>query len=231
MNFATNEDIKILKTSKLFNGVDDNLLLKSIEGSRILKLQRKESLFTLGDPIASFAIILSGAVKLMRPTLNGENIIMHIAITGEIIGGIIMNQGSLENYPISAVAMIPCRIISIPRSTFQSVWKNEIIFQTKLNTLLYRRMSNLQDDKTFFSSPLKVRLVMLLTRYLDKSHNENPYALVLPLTRQEIADSLGVAVESVIRIVSEWSREGIIKTTDRVIEIINYEQLVISSEL
>ena len=231
MSFATNQDIEILKTSKLFNGVDDNLLLKSIKGSRILKLQRKESLFVLGSPITSFAIILSGAVKLMRPTLNGENIIMHIAITGEIIGGIVMNQGSLENYPISAVAMIPCRILSIPRSTFQSVWKNEIIFQTKLNTLLYRRMSNLQDDKTFFSSPLKVRLVMLLTRYLDKSHNENPYALVLPLTRQEIADSLGVAVESVIRIVSEWSREGIIKTSDRVIEIINYEKLVVSAEL
>ncbi len=92
-------------------------------------------------------------------------------------------------------------------------------------------MSNLQDDKTFFSAPLKTRLVMLLTRYLDKSANETSRALVLPLTRQEIADSLGVAVESVIRIISDWSHHGIIKTNDRMIEIINFEELVRAADI
>ncbi len=50
--------------------------------------------------------------------------------------------------------------------------------------------------------------------------------LPIPLTRQEIADSLGATVESVIRIMSSWSQQGIIRTMDRKIEILKMSSII-----
>ena len=226
MSLITNEDIAILKSSKLYQDIGSDLLFKSIEGSHVKKLQRKEALYVVGNEIESFAIVLSGALKLLRPTIGGENIIVHITTTGELIGGLLMTQKNISTYPISAIAMVPSRVLCIPRSTFYNTWEKELLFQTKLATIMYKRLSNLQDDKTFFSAPLKIRLVRMLARYLDQSSSEMPRALILPLTRQELADSLGVAVESVIRIMSDWSHQGMIRTNDKVIEIVDFEELI-----
>jgi CRP-like cAMP-binding protein len=46
------------------------------------------------------------------------------------------------------------------------------------------------------------------------------------VTRQEIADSVGAAAESVIRLLSEWNQAGIIKTDSRHLEIVRLDSLI-----
>ncbi len=51
------------------------------------------------------------------------------------------------------------------------------------------------------------------------------------MTRQELANLLGYSKESVINTLSKFNREGIIKVSDRKIELINYEKLQQISKL
>ncbi len=92
--------------------------------------------------------------------------------------------------------------------------------------MLYTRMSLLQDDKTLTKSPLPQRISALLLGLLDRNDNDNTQTIPIPLTRQEIADSLGVTVESVIRVMSQWDHQGIIRTLDQRIEMIKLDQIV-----
>lgn len=106
--------------------------------------------------------------------------------------------------------MGPSEVISIPKSTFSFFWKNNLDLMNRMNSILYQRMSTIQDDKMLFSSPLRNRIALLLLRHLEQVNGTSMQSLSLPLTRQEIADSLNVTVESVIRIMSEWTEEGIL---------------------
>src|SRR5690606_11742952 len=133
-------------------------------------------------------------------------------------------QGS--TYPVTAKAMGASKVYSIPRSTFQRSWISDARIQQRLNSFLYTRMSSLQDERALTRAPLEQRVAALLLRLLEKSSREDESILPLPLTRQEIADSLGAAVESVIRVMSDWSHRGLIRTTDRHIEILRADQVI-----
>lgn len=58
----------------------------------------------------------------------------------------------------------------------------------------------------------------------DFKFNQN-YILKVSLTRQEIADYLGVAVESVIRIMSDWNQSGVIQNKGNYLEILKIKEL------
>lgn len=71
-------------------------------------------------------------------------------------------------------------------------------------------------------------LSMLLLDFCDIYRSEN---FILPVTRQELAHLLGYSKESVINTLSKFNKEGIIKVSDRKIELINSEKLIQISKL
>jgi CRP-like cAMP-binding protein len=87
-------------------------------------------------------------------------------------------------------------------------------------------VSFFQDQKILNKSPLQQKVAHLLLELLEKYSAESDGILPIPLTRREIADSLGSTVESVIRIMSDWSRQGIIQTTEHHIEILEPDKVV-----
>jgi CRP-like cAMP-binding protein len=87
-------------------------------------------------------------------------------------------------------------------------------------------MGVLQDQKVLARAPLAQKIAALLTNLLEKNEDENALTLPLPLTRREIADTLGSSVESVIRVMSDWSKQGFIQTTDQNIKVLHPEKII-----
>lgn len=231
MSNLQTHDLTQLKTFQLFQSLDSRQLESMILGSCVKYLKHRDYFFREGDAVKDFCIILEGAIKLLRHSPRGEDIIMHFALKGDVVGALLMNQKEGAIYPISAKAMGSTRILCIPKSTFRQHWLDATI-QSRLNSLLYQRMNSIQDDKTMSTSPLKVRVSNLLLKHLDHSSDEINQTLSIKLTRQEIADALGVAVESVIRTMREMYSEGTInKASDKSDEVINIEKLLKNLEL
>lgn len=218
--------IKKISHFEIFHSIERSRLEQSLFNASVRNYKHREIVYRAGDLAQSFCIVIEGAIKLIRHSPKGEDRIMHFAIQGDIIGGLLMNHPDSMVYPISAKSMGPTQVVSIPKSTFKEYWLSDASLQSKLNALLYKRMINIQDEKMMSTSPLKVRLASLLLKHLDHS-SPTSQPLSLTLTRQEIADVLGVAVESVIRAMSEWYDNGTIhRPIEKGPELLNIKKLI-----
>lgn len=82
------------------------------------------------------------------------------------------------------------------------------------------------DQRALGKASLSQKLAAQLINLLEKNPKENDMELPLPLTRKELADSLGATSESIIRIMSEWSKQGIIQTHDHHIRLLKPEKIL-----
>ena len=88
-------------------------------------------------------------------------------------------------------------------------------------------MAALQQQKVMGKAPLQSKVATLLLHLLDQQQaGENNQMIAIPLTRKEIADSVGASVESVIRVMSEWSKKGFILTNNQKITLVKPEKLI-----
>lgn len=209
----------------LFAGCQKNQILELCQGGLIVTSNHREILFHCGKEAHSFGVVLSGAYKLTKPSPLGEDVIVHFSTPGEALAAFIMAQPR-PVYPVSAIAMGPSRFLKIPKENYVTHWKNhpELIF--RVQNMLSSRMNMLQDQKVMSKSPLSQKVAMLLINLLDKQSEDGNASVKLPMTRKEIADNLGASVESVIRIMSDWSKQGIIQTADQQIHVLKVEKII-----
>lgn len=210
---------------KIFAGLDINTIHALCKDGEIATTSHRDTLFKFGEKAGFFGIVLSGAYKLSRPTPGGEDVIMNFATTGDIVAAFIMTQVE-PIYPVSAIAMGPSRFLKLSRKIYLERWKNypDIIF--RIQNLLSARMAFFQKQKSLTKAPLSAKVAALLIEILQKNDSKDKLTLSLPLTRKEIADNLGASVESVIRIMSLWSKNNIIETRDHEIAILKLDKLI-----
>lgn len=209
----------------LFEGLTRDTIRQLCESSHAQVDRHHEFVFRFGEEAGSFGIVLSGAYKLSRPTPNGEDVIVYFATPGDVVAAFIMARPT-PVYPVSVVSMGPSRILKIPRSTYVHHWIKNPELLTRIQMSLSGRMGLFQDQKALIRAPLASKIAALLISLLDKQSAQAEGFLPLPLTRKEIADSLGSSVEAVIRVMSGWSKDGVLETSERHIQILKPEILI-----
>ncbi len=209
----------------VFDGLAKEKIAALCANSTIATCDHRDILFSAGRPALHFGIVLSGAFKLSKPSLNGEDVIVHFSTPGDVVGAFIMAQKA-PIFPISATAMGPSRFLKIPKENYLESWVKipELVF--RIQNLLSTRMNILQDQKVMSKAPLSQKVAALLLSLLERNQGPDEMVLPLPLTRKEIAENLGASVESVIRVMSEWSKQGIIETNDQLIRVIKPDRII-----
>lgn len=201
---------------------------------QVIVSNHRQRVFDFGDPGTYFGIVLGGAYKLSRPTPSGEDSIVHFAAPGDVIAAFIMTQ-SQPRFPVTATAMGPSRFLKIPRETYLELWRTDVDLIARIQADLSSRMSLLQMQKALNKAPLTAKIASLLMDLVARQGNEglaneekdeSGLIIPIPLTRKEIADNLGVTTESVIRVMSDWSKEGYVTTNERQISILRPDQLI-----
>lgn len=196
-----------------------------IRGGLAVTLKHRQVLFRAGDPATSIALVLQGALKLVKSDPHGNESIVHFASPGDTIGALLMTRKD-PHYPVTCVSIGSAMVLKIPRETYLQAWAPDAVLQQRINAMLYQRMSHIQDEKLQQRRPLQVRVAALLVGLLEKYSNGADQVLPIPITRQEIADSVGSTVESVIRLMSDWTAQGILRTEDRQIEVLQIDDLI-----
>jgi CRP/FNR family transcriptional regulator, nitrogen oxide reductase regulator len=130
---------------------------------------------------------------------------------GEMFGGVAVIER--RPYPASAQATEPSVIVKIPQEPIVALAEREPSIVREIALMIGRRLRGAHDSvKSLAVDPVEARLAAALVRLADRegSRRAAGIALPFPLTRQSLADMTGTTVETTIRIVSRWLKDGIV---------------------
>ncbi|MDZ4790063.1 MAG: helix-turn-helix domain-containing protein [Hyphomicrobiales bacterium] len=176
------------------------------------RLQAKEHVFIAGDPRSSLYRLDSGAVCLYQILLSGRRRVTGFAFAGDIFG-----MGALSQHALSAQTLRRTRLHSIPTTTLSRLAFNDPHFGMTLYEAACRELAGTQQTLLTIKRPALERLAifLLFSMQRNRRNGEDPETIVLPMTRADIGDFLGLTIETVSRMFTKLQAEHIIEIKRR----------------
>ncbi len=206
----------------------------SPEDFDLLTLNQTEQIYRKGEIIfregaypSGIYYLTSGKAKKYKIDGEGKEQIIYVANTGELIGyHAILSE---DRYPDSAAALEESRITFIPKDDFLIVLQQSDTLSKRLLKTLSHEFAVLINGLTLFGQRsvrerLALQLVVLREKYKIDFHPGMP--VVINMSRDDLASLVGTVRENVVRILTEFKQEEILKTKGRKIIILNVNKLV-----
>ncbi len=214
-----------MKNISIFSQLNQSEMVVLSEKCTICHLKRGEHAFSAGYQATHVYIILSGSAKLVRSHPDGKERIVHLLMRGEMFGAALVMQGGF--YPVNAIALEQSTVMKIEAKTFQDFFLLHPKVGQILIAQLGERIRQAHSDRVMSFDSTEKRIAIFLLDLLERIQNTygSTSRITIPLTRQDIADRVGSTVETVIRILSTWSKQKLIDTQDKYIEIPNMSTL------
>ena len=174
-------------------------------GSR-LHFQRNEGIFNQDDAADHFYRILSGTVRLCRYMPDGRRYIVEFHLPGDIIG-----LTESPDHPVSAEGVTDVILIAYPRACFDRMSRE--CPELRMQHLCHLSSSLLSAQQHMFvlgCQKAKERVASFVLRLADRMDLSHGDRLDLAMSRQDIADHLGLTIETISRSISALRAEGAI---------------------
>lgn len=199
--------------------------LKRVSDSKISKkIKKGETLFEEGDKLNGVYCVRDGISKLAKLSANGKDQIVKLAAKGEVIG-----QRSViaeEQANLSATAVSDMEVCFIPKDNIVSSLHTNPNFSLEVLRHMAHDLKEADDVIVNMSQKNVKQRIAEAFLYLKTNFGEDADGyLRLTLSREDIANVVGTATESCIRIISEFKKKGFLKTSGKKIGIVNNRAL------
>ncbi|HDH53333.1 MAG TPA: Crp/Fnr family transcriptional regulator [Nitrospirae bacterium] len=212
--------IETLKKSEIFSSLKDEELSKISELFENVSYKNNETIFIEGDPSDKFYLVGEGSVKILKHTLMGKDIILEVMSPGDIFGGVAVLDK--KPFPASAQAMESTTVIRISRRNLIKIMEEHPILKLEIVKYFSDKLRDAHEMlKNIATERVEKRVAALLLKLSEKVGVEDGgYRKIdFPLTRQEISEMVGTTVETCIRTMSKFQKNGMIKSSNGRISI------------
>lgn len=177
-----------------------------------------------GNRINGCYVVFKGILKIYKTGIDGKEQIIRFAKPFEIIG--FRSVLSEELACTTAKVMEDAVLCYLPQDTFYDLVKNNGNFSLELMQLICRELGEANEYITDIAQKtVRERLAEILIHLKDNFGLDDESILQISLTREELANIVGTATESVIRLLSEFKSDHYIDIDGRKIKILNYAAL------
>ncbi len=195
------------------------------------KYKKGQYIFTEnGYPLGLYCIN-HGKVKLTTQGNTGKEQILRLLKDGDVVG--YRSLLSNEKYHCSAIALEDCSICFVPKDILFSMLKENSKISFEMLKLLSNNLRQ-AEEQIISMAQKNVRERMAEALLFFKATygiNEATKVLNISFSREEIADFVGTSTESAIRLLSEFSSDGIIELQGKKIAIVNLPKLLKTANL
>jgi len=199
--------------------------LEKIEYEKTVHFYKKNSIiYREGNRINGFYCVNSGVVKLYKTGLEGREQIIRFGKPGSIIGYRSILSGELACTTAKTIEDTVACFISGAK-LIEMVTKHAS-FAMELMKLTCKELG--ESNKYILDIAQKTvreRLAEILILLIENFGIDDDNVLRILLTREELANMVGTATESVIRLLSEFKADNVIELKGRKIKIMHLEQL------
>ena len=169
---------------------------------------------------------MQGKVKITKLSHDGKEIILELIQPGDLFGAVAVLKDF--PYPANAVAMEDSRILKVSR-------KNLMLILDRFPDLMFNIVQDLggrlrdshETTKSIALEKVGSRIAALILKLSEQMGTKTAEGTVLniKLTKQDIAEMVGTTVETSIRTMSRFKRQGLIKEEGGRIIILDPEGL------
>ena len=180
---------------------------------QVQEFHRGDVVFAEGDVANDFFTVVDGRVKVIKGTPDGKIVILEIFGPGDPVGAVAVYENL--PFPATAVALEPTTCLRLHKTAFYGLLESRpslvrglLLSLTHRLVLLTNRLAERTGGRveTRFA-----RLFLKLAEDIGRPEDSGVF-VPMPLSRQELADLLGTTVETSIRIMSRWGKDGIVQT-------------------
>lgn len=213
---ALPEVLGSLRASRIFGKLEEGQLLIFARSTNRAQLVRGDVLWRAGDVPSSITIITSGLVKICKPLRAGACTIVGLFGPRESIGDVAVVSGAA--YPAEAVAASDhVELIRVEKKAVLEAMERDSAVAMAVNRSLVEHSNALQDKiRVLAAGAVDQRLATLLLhlaeRFGDEQEDQSTF-IPVALSRAELSLLVGATIETTIRIMSRWQKEGLVQTS------------------
>ena len=208
---ATDDDLKLIL---------QNSITRSIEESSFFFFQ--------GDAAEYLYILTSGQVKLMQSNPYGQQVNLRTLYAWQMFGAL----GAVREaatYPASAQALENSTALAISSKFLHSMLETRPYLSFDLMKLMTSYIQEMQARyRELATERVEQRVANALIRLAGQSgiKSKKEAGIELSFSRQDVAEMTGSTLYTISRLLSDWERQGIIKTGREKIQILKPHDLV-----
>ncbi|MBB2973699.1 Crp/Fnr family transcriptional regulator [Mesorhizobium sp. RMAD-H1] len=199
--------------------------------ARSARYSRDSAIFSQGELAQSFFLLLSGHVRVVRTSPEGDQVVVRYINEGELLG-IAIAMGT-PTYPATAVAAVDCIVLIWPNAIWPQMQERLPSFCTSTYRTIGTRLQETHDRILEISNEqVEQRVARALLRLVQQAgrKSKDGIAIDFPISRQDIAEMTGTTLHSVSRLLSGWEDEGIVRNGRQKVIITDQPQLALIAE-
>ncbi|MBI4967280.1 MAG: helix-turn-helix domain-containing protein [Rhodospirillales bacterium] len=194
------------------SGLNRDQLIRLASIRHQLRFEAHASVFDEGDQADNVYALTSGAVKLYKLLSDGRRQIVGFLFPGDIFGLAIDDR-----YAYSAETLVSTTACRFPHRQLDNVRENIPVIERRVFNLALKDLVRAHEQMLLLGrksarEKLATFLTSLSRRAVERGHAASPVAL--PMSRSDIADFLGLTIETVSRTLTQLKKTGIIALPD-----------------
>lgn len=211
-----------------------NELIRELSDSGMIRLEvdnydaehyaKKQLLYNEGKRPRFLYYVKSGKVKTFRIHEDGKEYITNLYSEGDYVGYIALLENTL--YEETAEILEDSEVVSISKDDFLTAICNDMTIAGKFIKLITNNVREKEDRLLHLAyDSLRKRVAKALVEISAKFNKPGTDVQQIDISREDIAQYVGTATESLIRTLSDFKSEKLIEIRDGKIRIINLEKL------
>jgi len=196
----------------LFTSLDTDQLMQVMKLIVHKEYKKGELLLYEGEVRNDLVVINKGQVKAFRNTVDGKEQILYIFSEGDFFGEKNLLRDQASNYAVEALE--ETHVCIIHKGDFQNLVKQYPDIGLKVMEVLCQRLDRLENTvENMGTRTVSARISSVLLEFAEKFGKESPQGIIidLPLSREGIANYIGLTRETVSRKMSSMQDEGLIE--------------------
>lgn len=192
---------------------------------RRVGLKKGDFVYRIGDQFTALYAIQTGSVKTYGLTLDGREQITGFHLSGELLG---IDAIEVDRHPCSAVVLEDTEICELPFKSLETLVEGVPTLQRVMARIMSREV--LREENMLMllgSTSAEQRIARFLLNLSERQiqRGGEPDVVRLSMTRQDIGNYLGMALETVSRQLAHLQESGIIRVANRRIHLVNPARL------
>jgi len=197
-----------VRTLAVCAALEPEELRRLAEISQLQSVEAGQTIFGEDDPADSLYNVTTGTAKMYKLLPDGRRQIIGFLIAGDFLG-----LAFSETHGFTAEAVVPTWLCRFPRRRLEVLFEEMPRLQRRLFTLTANELALAREQMLVLGrktarEKIASFLVMLSNRAARRGHRDNP--VFLPMSRADIADSLGLTTETVSRTFTQLKTGGVI---------------------